>query len=167
MAALKFPFYVFRNVRLEQTQPGFQKEHREQILAKPENLEIPPKNYRLGLVLILYCVSLALPGLHLVDGEIVEGWRLLLTAWYGALILEFPWFANLPFFLAVIFAAKGKKLAAGLAGCAAFLIGLLSLRSTMWIEHHTHIDHLGWGFYLWMASFLVLMSFLLPIKDRA
>lgn len=134
-------------------------------MTTPENVEIPPKNYRLGIILILYCVSLTLPGLHLVDGEVVEGWRLLLTAWYGALILEFPWFANLAFFLAIPFAAKGHNRAAGLAGSAAFLIGLLSLRSTMWIAHHTHIDHLGWGFYLWMASFLVLMSYLLSTKE--
>ncbi len=135
-------------------------------MNRPENTAIPPKNYRLGAALLLYCVSLTLPGLNLVDGEVVEGWRLLLTAWYGALILEFPWFANIAFFLAVWFAAKGSTRAAGVAGACAFLIGLLSFRSRIWITNHTHIDSLGWGFYVWMASFLILMSFLLSNREE-
>lgn len=120
----------------------------------------PDRDWRLAIVIIAYLISLALPGLHLIGGDFVEGWRLLLTGWYGFLILEFAWLANILFLLGVASRLLKADTAAGVAGIAAFAIGLLSLRSTHWIAHHERISHLGWGFYVWMAAFLVLASYL-------
>lgn len=113
----------------------------------------------------LFAVSLALPGLHLVDGEVVPGWRLLLTAWYGFLVLEFPWLANPLFVIGMVLLPLGRIRPAAVFGLAAFAVGLLSLRSKIWIAHHTPIDHLGLGFYVWMAAFAVLASCLVPARS--
>lgn len=133
-------------------------------MTEPQATTLPPKNYRLGVALILYLGSLGFAGLHLVDGDTVKGWHLLLWGWYGILILQIPWLANLLFFPAITSAARGRFKSAGLFGGAAFMVGLLSLRSSIWMTGHTPIDKLGPGFYMWMAAFLVMASFALLIK---
>ena len=112
--------------------------------------------YRWAITSTLFAVSLALPGLHLVDGDAVFGWRLLLTAWYGILILELAWLANPIFLAGLILLLRGHDRAAGIMGISAFAVGLLSLRSRIWIANHTHIEDLGAGFLVWMAAFAVM-----------
>lgn len=115
---------------------------------------------RIWFAVGLYIVSLALPGLHLLNYDPVSGWRLLLTAWYGFLIFEIPWLANIFFFVGVFMLRNDRTYRyAGFLGLAAFTVGLLSLRSKIWIAHHANIEYLGVGFYVWMAAFLVLASF--------
>jgi len=118
--------------------------------------------YRLSGAFVLYAISLALPGLHLVDGNIVEGWRLLLTAWYGFLVLEFAWLANPLFLFGILQGYRNRPLSAGVCGVLACLVGLLSYSSEIWIANHTRISGLGTGFYVWMTAFVLLASCLLP-----
>lgn len=122
--------------------------------------------YRLSMALVLYAISLTLPGLHLVDGEHVEGWRLLLTAWYGFLVLEFAWLSNPLFLFGLYQGFKNRPLSAGIFGTLACLVGLLSCRAEIWIANHTRISELGLGFYVWMAAFFLLASCLLPTLLR-
>ena len=85
---------------------------------------MPLRQAGLGLALLLYAISLALPGLHLRDYQPVEGYRILLTGWYGLMVLQVAWLANPLFAAAVIAAFRHRpRLAAGLAA-AAFGIGL-------------------------------------------
>ena len=119
---------------------------------------MPLRQAGLGLALLLYAISLALPGLHLRDYPPVEGYRILLTGWYGLMVLQVAWLANPLFAAAVIAAIRHRpRLAAGLAA-AAFGIGLLSFTATNWIAHHAYMERLGAGFYVWMAAFLVLAT---------
>ena len=77
---------------------------------------MPLKQAGLGLALLLYAISLALPGLHLRDYPPVEGYRILLTGWYGLMVLQVAWLANPLFAAAVIAAIRHRpRLAAGLA----------------------------------------------------
>lgn len=117
---------------------------------------------RFELALIVYLASLVLPGLHLVDGDLVEGWRLLLVGWYGILVLQFPWFANPLFLVGLFLLHRGRRLAAGIFGCMAFGVGLLSHLSRVWVKNHTAIESLGSGFSVWMVAFFVLASCVLP-----
>lgn len=121
----------------------------------------PDRDWRLAIVILLYLVCLLFPGLHLVGGDVIEGWRLLLTAWYGFLVLEFAWLANVVFIFGIVAHLLKADKAAGFAGIGAFAIGLLSLRSTHWISNYEHISHLGLGFYIWMAAFIVLATYLI------
>jgi hypothetical protein len=119
---------------------------------------MPLRQAGLGLALLLYAISLALPGLHLRDYPPVEGYRILLTGWYGLMVLQVAWLANPLFAAAAIAAIRHRpRLAFGLAA-AAFGIGLLSFTATNWIAHHAYIERLGAGFYVWMAAFLVLAA---------
>ncbi len=112
--------------------------------------------FRLVAALALYVTSLVLPGLHLVDYDPVLGIQILLTGWYGFLILELAWAANVFFIAAVIATLREKSLGAGYLATTAFAVGLLSLRAKQWIANHAHIDYLGSGFYVWMAAFALL-----------
>ena len=112
--------------------------------------------FRLVAALALYMTSLVLPGLYLVDYDPVMGIQILLTGWYGFLILEFAWAANVFFIAAVIAALRKKSLGAAWLATTAFAVGLLSLRSKQWIANHAHIDYLGSGFYVWMTAFALL-----------
>jgi len=112
--------------------------------------------FRLVAALALYVTSLVLPGLHLVDYDPVMGIQILLTGWYGFMILELAWAANVFFAAAVIATLREKSLGAGYLATVAFAVGLLSFDARQWIAHHAYIDHLGSGFYVWMVAFALL-----------
>jgi len=111
---------------------------------------------RLVVALALYVISLTMPGLHLVDYDPVLGVQILLTGWYGFLVLEFAWAANLFFLAAVVATLREKPLGAAYLAAAAFSVGLLSFGAKQWIANHARIDYLGAGFYVWMAAIAVL-----------
>ncbi|MBZ0217347.1 MAG: hypothetical protein K8F25_12390, partial [Fimbriimonadaceae bacterium] len=79
-----------------------------------------------------------------------------------------PWLANIFFFVGIFMLRNDRTYRyAGFLGFAAFVVGLLSLRSKIWIAHHAYIDYLGAGFYVWMAAFLILASFVwIPNKTE-
>lgn len=107
---------------------------------------------------MLFLVSLALPGLVLETSETVAGWRLLLTAWYGLLVLQVAWLANPLFIVALVLAARRRPQAARVLAAGAFGIGLFSFTADIWIANHVRITGLGAGFYVWMAAFALLAA---------
>lgn len=111
---------------------------------------------RLIAALGLYITSLFLPGLYLLDFDPATGWDILMRGWFGVFILEIPWTSNLIFAAAIIMTVLERPRIAGYLASAAFIIGLLSFRSTIWVFHNAYITGLGSGFYVWMAAFLIL-----------
>jgi hypothetical protein len=87
------------------------------------------------------------------------GFSVLTKGWAGVLTGDIAWFANIFFFLCVcayLFRLFWSSLILSLAALA---IGLLSLRATAWWFNEgssTQIVGLGSGFYVWLASFLVI-----------
>lgn len=111
---------------------------------------------RLIAALTLYAVSLALPGLHLLGYDPATGWDILRRGWFGIIIFEISWISNPLFAMAVAATLAKSSLAAAYLASGAFLLGLLSFRSTIWVFHHAEITGLGSGFYVWMAAFAIL-----------
>ncbi len=125
---------------------------------------------RWAVALVLYCVSLAIPGLHLADGTREFGWVILVFGWVvGILIAELAWFANPVFLIGIILLSSGQKRSAGLLGLAALVLGALSYRARSWTstEGVTEIVALGAGFYVWMLAFVILASSLVPWPSSA
>lgn len=108
----------------------------------------------------LYIYSLFLPGLLFAYHEPTLGYALLLEGWLGVSMLEFGWFANLAFFSAVR-AYNTNITRCKWAAIIAILIGLTSYHAKEVIftfASNTTITSLGAGFYVWMLSFLILLS---------
>lgn len=112
--------------------------------------------FRLVAALALYVISLTLPGLYLEGHDPAYGWDILMRGWFGIAILEIAWLSNILFAAALVVTLMEKSMAAAYLASAAFLLGLLSLRSTIWVFHNAPITDLGSGFYVWMAAFAVL-----------
>jgi hypothetical protein len=80
------------------------------------------------------------------------------------------------YFAALLFALTGMKTIGQVCSGLAFGFGLLSFRAHQWWFNEgsaTPIEKLGWAFYFWMASFLVLFVLLFfsgkpnnAVKDR-
>lgn len=111
---------------------------------------------RLVAAIALYVTSLTLPGLHLEGHDPAYGWDILMRGWLGIAILEIAWISNILFAVALVATLMEKPVHAAYIATAAFLIGLTSLRSTIWVFHHAPITGLGPGFYVWMAAFAIL-----------
>jgi hypothetical protein len=119
--------------------------------------------------LALYVMALGLPALVFSSHEPVRGYDLLLWGWWGLLTFDFPWFANLAYFLAIFVVLLGARRAGQILSALAFAIGLLSLRVKAWYfaeNEGTPIEKLGSAFYFWIASFLVLGVILLFVRER-
>lgn len=111
---------------------------------------------RLVAALTLYAVSLALPGLHLLGHDSATGWDILRRGWFGIFIFEISWISN-PLFAAAVIATLAKQsLVAAYLASGAFILGLLSFQSTIWVFHHAEITGLGSGFYVWLTAFAIL-----------
>ncbi|MEP0069279.1 hypothetical protein [Pyruvatibacter sp.] len=111
---------------------------------------------RLVAAIALYVTSLTLPGLYLEGHDPAFGWDILMRGWFGIAILEIAWISNILFAIALVATLMERPMAAAYIASAAFLIGLLSLRSTIWVFHNAPITGLGSGFYVWMTAFAVL-----------
>ena len=111
--------------------------------------------------LILYAFSLFLPALRFESHPPVKGITALMWGWWGLLSYDFPWLANLAYFVAVIQFSSGKRVGVLKFVLAAIGLGLLSLLVKHWYfseAEATPVKSLGSGFYCWMSSFMVLLS---------
>ena len=110
------------------------------------------------LSIALFLASLAVPALHLSKEGPVFGFTLLLWGWGGLFQMHFPWVANVLYYSSLEnIRAQNYKRALWL--CASCIpLGLLSYRVEMWFSNKNDIPitGLGVGFYLWIASFIVL-----------
>jgi hypothetical protein len=125
----------------------------------------------LGCSLAVFIGSLFFPGLLFEEHEPEFGAMLLAWGWWGLLTFDFPWFANPAYFVAItLFALKWDNLARLSAG-GALAFGSLSLFVDKWWFNEgssTPVAGLGPAFYIWMASFGVLLlgSLAVPTPPR-
>lgn len=105
-----------------------------------------------------YCKGWDLP----VAGSLY-GYEILPMGVLGVLLGMFAWLANLLTLLAVVLSAFGKRLVAMILSVASVALGLQSFtldavpfnEASMQPDNLNVVDHLGPGFYLWMASLVV------------
>lgn len=122
----------------------------------------PPSARLLGASsLVLWCVSLALPGLALYsDNKVLFGLEILLTGWLSPLMLNFAWFANVFYVFGVI-----KLLSGGVPWASIVWAALLSL-DTIRFAHYllneggatTPVYGYGWGAVLWFVAIFMLLA---------
>ncbi len=113
-----------------------------------------------ALWLALWLGSLALPvaimGRHIDD--IYRGWSILMIGWMGAFVLQFGWFANLAFLLAVGMLAFSRKRTLW-ASVLTFPLVAATVDALFWHEIDgdngpAQIQSFGVGYYLWFAAMI-------------
>jgi hypothetical protein len=119
----------------------------------------------------LYSVSLFLPALLFATRGPIEGYWVLLWGWWGLMGMSPAWLANVAFYAAGIACIARKDMFARWASGATLLLGLSSFAAKEWWFNEgsgTPIRALGSGFYLWMASFVLLLlaSFIVLPEQR-
>lgn len=95
------------------------------------------------------------------------GYHILPIGFLGALVGVFAWFANPLMLLALLLSTLKKRLAAIILSVSAIALGLQSYmleaipfnESSMAPENLNFVDHLGLGFYLWMASLVTFAAY--------
>src|SRR5258706_10450719 len=110
--------------------------------------------------LCMYGVALFLPALEFEAHAPDKGITTLLWGWWGLLTYDFPWLANIAYFIAVLQIFLGKRAGALKYAIAAVAIGLLSLLVRKWFFNEaegTPVKNLGSAFYFWMGSFVALL----------
>ena len=110
--------------------------------------------------LSFFIASLALRALEFRQHPPVRGLTTLLWGWWGVLTGDFPWFANAAYFAGVLFASLKQRAVA--MTCCGIALGLGSLSHWVgaWYFNEaggTPVERLGAAYYLWMASFAVLL----------
>jgi hypothetical protein len=118
------------------------------------------KNTVAVVVTLLFLISLTLPAIIFSDNDFHRGFAVLIYGILGALAGDFAWFAN-PLFLAalVTFSARAFSVSGvmalmcvGLASTSFYAKAALVTFSTP-----ATIKSLASGFYVWLASFVVLL----------
>ena len=95
------------------------------------------------------------------------GYEILPMGVLGVFLGMFAWFSNVLMLLAVLFAAIGRRLAAIILSASAVALGLQSFaldavpfnEGSMKADSLNVVDHLGLGFYLWMAALVVFAAY--------
>lgn len=107
-----------------------------------------------------YVLSLALPALHFEFRQPLRGYSVLGSGWLGILTFDFAWFANPVYFLSLLFYGS-RYYVVSLAGSGISIgLGLLTLVTKEWWFHEgapSKITALGTAYYVWLASFGVLL----------
>ena len=130
-------------------------------ISYKKNITLYIRIITLVCVCFLYYKSLRLPAMGCTDfgadsGRYIvsNGLDVLFSGWMGFLKINFAWFANLLCLIAVVcFIAKCFKWSFYLS-LASMLLGL----STFFLFFEEREMHLFIGFYLWIASFVVLCA---------
>ena len=114
-----------------------------------------------GLSLLLYVLSLSFNALGChsfgVDSgyKVESGINLLLMGWMGVAIYNFGWLANINYLITLISIVRKSNKVFFLA-CLNVTLALSSL--TLFLNKSEHVA-LYSGYYLWVASFLVLVIY--------
>ena len=107
-----------------------------------------------------YLSALPMPALLFSGHPPVMGITTLLWGWWGVLTGDVPWFANLLYFLALGLVFLRFYKSAQLLSALALTFGCSSLYVRQWFFNEaggTPVIGLGLAFYLWMASFALLL----------
>ncbi len=91
---------------------------------------------------------------------------------FGIFLGIVAWFANLFFYTTLILIAFRKYFVGAIIATAGFVLGLQSFFFTSYPADESggntiYVDHLSWGFYIWLISFLLLAlyCYLQPKKE--
>lgn len=109
---------------------------------------------------LCYLAALPLPALRFEVEPPVRGITTLLWGWLGVFTGDFPWFANPLYFLALLLIALGMNKTTQLVCALAIGLGARSLCVEKWYFNEasgTPVMGLGPAFYLWMASFAIVL----------
>jgi len=111
------------------------------------------------LSLGLYGISLVLPALEFQRDPTVSGFKVLAYGWMGVLTGDVAWLANPAYFAAIAVFGERKHAMAVVAAAIALGLGATTVLAKSWYYASTGapVKALGPGFYVWMASFLVLL----------
>lgn len=115
-----------------------------------------------GLSILVFVACLLLPGFYVGDTQRENlGLSLLLTGWLGLFAGHFAWLAN-PLFLIAILRQNRKPGQAAVFALIGFLVALEFLvHKRILIDGGggtERITGVGWGYVLWLSSFLVFFS---------
>lgn len=121
----------------------------------------------------LFLVSLCLPAVCFRANPALDGWLLLLMGWLGLLAFNFGWFGNVVMLGAwIAFAVKARFMARILAVVAVFT----AADSVRLVGNYVPLDEsnvnkavvsgFGPGFYLWIASMVLLFAAAWPREDQ-
>ena len=109
----------------------------------------------------MYAYSMLLPALLFEHHEPLAGSHVLAWGWWGVLLLEFAWLAN-PIYIAAVLTFNSKYIIfSQRATIASLVLGLTSFHAKEWWFNEgsgTNIAGLGTGYYVWIASFCVLLA---------
>ncbi len=109
---------------------------------------------------ISYLAALPTPALHFANHSPVKGITTLLAGWWGVITGDIPWFANPVYFLALVLMLLGCYKSSQLLCALALGLGVRSVYVEQWFFNEaggTPITALGLAFYLWVASFVILL----------
>lgn len=112
----------------------------------------------LNFSILLYSASLFLPAFHFQHADPVFGYTLLLWGWWGLLLLNPAWLANVAYPIALLSFYSRRYERSVIAAFITAALGLASVFANEWGQNGTPIKHLGVAFYLREASFLVLFG---------
>jgi len=108
----------------------------------------------------LWIISMFLPIAFSDLGQPIYGWRILIIGWFGPLDRMFAWYAN-PLAIGGVVLILRKRITAATAVVAIALV--FAAQSFTWREIPSDqsaeiVDHLSFGFYVWLASLVVLLG---------
>ncbi|QEX23761.1 hypothetical protein FRZ61_37000 [Hypericibacter adhaerens] len=106
---------------------------------------------------------------------VARGYEILMMGWLGPLLGVFAWYAAPLMGLALLLSQIGKRIVATVLAAAALALGLQSYalkaipfnESSMKPEDLNYVDHLGAGFYLWIAALAAFAVFCFLEKETA
>jgi hypothetical protein len=119
------------------------------------------RRWTLHLSIVFYAASLFLPAFHFQYRDPLVGFTVLLWGWWGLLLLNPAWLANVVYPIAILSFYSRRYERSVITAFVTALLGLASLFAKEWSFNEgsgTPIKHLGVAFYLWEASFLVLFG---------
>jgi hypothetical protein len=104
------------------------------------------------------------------DAPVAErdlGYVVLATGFLGVFVGVFAWFANPLMLLAVLLSLSRRRVVAMVLAVAAVALGLQAYaldavpfnEASMEPDNLNYVDRLGYGFYLWMASLVILAAY--------
>ena len=109
---------------------------------------------------LCYLAALPTSALHFANHSPVKGITTLLWGWWGVLTGDIPWLANPLYFVALVLILLGCYKSGQLLCALALVLGVRSFYVEKWFFNEaegTPVTSLGLAFYLWMASFVILL----------